>query len=161
MREFTNQDGRTVRVSDARGKAVVLSFLYTRCPVPTMCPLITEKLVEFQNRLPGDLRDRVVLLTVTLDPSYDTPSVLKEYAARYGADTSRWHFVTTNATETRESTDCCGVAFKEESPGVVAHTMNTMVIAPDGSVAEEHSGSGWTVDALLQSVKRALEAGRS
>ena len=117
-----------------------------------------EKLVEFQDRLPEELRDRVVMVTVTLDPAFDTPEVLGEYAARYGA---RWRLVTTNARETRESTDCCGVAFREESPGVIAHTMNTMVIAPGGSVAEEFSGSGWTVEALLQSVRDALQSGPS
>jgi len=87
---FTERGGRTVTREDLLGKIWVASFIFTRCSGP--CPQITANMARLQGELAGD--DNVALVTFTVDPRYDTPKVLRAYAARYGADPQRWLFLT-------------------------------------------------------------------
>src|SRR3989338_3283546 len=67
---LVNQDGRSVRLSEFRGKAVLVSYIFTRCPMPSMCPLVTSKMAQVQKAVNQTLRDRAVLLSITFDPAY-------------------------------------------------------------------------------------------
>ena len=90
-----DQDGRKRSFDSFKGSPVVLTFVYTRCPLPTFCPLMDRHFVTIQTSLANDaaLR-RVHLVTVSFDPSYDTPPVLKKHARELKADLSRWTFLT-------------------------------------------------------------------
>ena len=89
--ELRDQHGQMVRLSDFRGKVVAIDFIYTRCPLPDVCPRLSASFATLQKRFAG--RD-LVLLSITVDPEYDTPAVLAEYARRWGADSRGWRFLT-------------------------------------------------------------------
>jgi len=77
-----NQDGKIIHLSDFHGKAVLLTFIYTRCPLPNFCPLMTKNFAELQQRLSKEFPGKCQLLSVSMDPDFDRPEVLKEYASR-------------------------------------------------------------------------------
>jgi cytochrome oxidase Cu insertion factor (SCO1/SenC/PrrC family) len=87
---LTERSGRTVRRDDLRGKVWVAAFVFTRCNGP--CPQVSGTMARLQARLAGD--DNVVLVTFTVDPTYDTPAVLRKYADRFQASLDRWLFLT-------------------------------------------------------------------
>src|SRR5258708_19105437 len=86
---LTDQNGRVVRLSDLRGRAVAIDFIYTRCPMPDVCPRLSANFARLQKRF----GDKVMLLSITLDPTYDTTAVLADYARRWRAD-ANWLFLT-------------------------------------------------------------------
>jgi len=155
---LVNEDGHPVRLSDFRGKVVLLSFIFTRCPMPSMCPLVTSKMAQVQKAVNQTLRDRVVLLSVTFDPAYDTPEVLKEYGERYGADFSNWRFLTGDAAEIQATAQEANVIYEDMGEGNFTHNMNTVLIAPDGTVRQRFRGSGWKTEEVIKSI-RAITGG--
>ena len=92
---LTNQDGRAVSLADLRGHVWVADIIFTRCPGP--CPMMTRQMKELQDALPPDSQAKLV--TLTTDPDFDTPPVLKTYAERFGADPKRWMFLTGTKAE--------------------------------------------------------------
>jgi protein SCO1/2 len=93
--DFVDQSGRKVTLSAFRGSTVVLTFIYTRCPLPTFCPMMDRHFVAIQERMRDDpLLKKVHLVTITFDPAYDTPAVLKKHARELNADLNRWTFLT-------------------------------------------------------------------
>lgn len=87
---LTNQDGRVLTLADLRGKVWVADIIFTRCAGP--CPRMTRQMESLQAALPKE--SRAQLVTLTTDPEFDTPEVLKRYAARFNADPTRWNFLT-------------------------------------------------------------------
>lgn len=87
---LTNQEGRVIRLSDLRGHVWVGDIIFTQCAGP--CPRMTREMKEIQQSLPADSSSKLV--TLTTDPGNDTPAVLKRYAERFGADSTRWSFLT-------------------------------------------------------------------
>ena len=89
--QFTAQDGTSVSNSDYKGKIWVANFIFTRCAGP--CPVMTSRMAELNQALSAKTND-VRLVSVTVDPEYDTPQVLSEYAERVGGSPERWKFLT-------------------------------------------------------------------
>lgn len=87
---LTNQDGRLVTRTDLTGRVCLVDLIFTRCAGP--CPRLTQNLVALQGELPAD--DRIRLVSLTADPGFDTPEILRRYAEQFGADLARWHFLT-------------------------------------------------------------------
>src|SRR5438445_1927832 len=87
---LTNQIGGVIALSDLRGKVWVADIIFTRCPGP--CPKMTEQMSELQAALPPE--EPVVLVSLTADPDFDTPEVLRRYGEERGASADRWHFLT-------------------------------------------------------------------
>jgi protein SCO1/2 len=160
---FIDQDGRERRLADWRGQTVAVTFIYTRCPLPNFCPLMDRHFAAAQKLLQADpaLADRVQLVSVSFDPDYDTPEVLKKHATRVGADPTGWSYV----TGTREGIDKFAAAFgvtiirEDGTIEEIVHNLRTAVIAPDGRLTRVFSGSEWTPDELLAAI-RAADAGR-
>jgi cytochrome oxidase Cu insertion factor (SCO1/SenC/PrrC family) len=92
---LTNQNGQALSLKDLRGRIWVADIIFTRCAGP--CPRMTRQMKELQDALPPG--DRTRLVTLTTDADFDTPSVLRSYADRYGADTNRWMFLTGDKKE--------------------------------------------------------------
>lgn len=92
VREFqlTNQSGAAFSLSDLRGKVWIADIIFTRCPGP--CAMMTRHMSALQSQLPQ--REQIGFLSLTADPAYDQPAVLKKYAETYGADPARWVFLT-------------------------------------------------------------------
>jgi protein SCO1/2 len=97
---FVDQAGATVRAADLRGRVSIANFIFTRCP--TVCPVTSSKMRRIGQRLSGR-RDSIQLVSFSVDPDHDTPAVLAAYAARYGADPSRWRFLTGPADRVRDA----------------------------------------------------------
>jgi protein SCO1/2 len=124
-------DGRVVRLADLRGKVVVLNFIYTSCP--DVCPLHAERIAEVQamvNETP--MKNRVTFVSVTTDPSKDTPDVLAKYGAAHGLDPVNWLFLTTTEGEqedtTRKLAESFGHKFTKTEEGYQVHGIVTHVI---------------------------------
>ena len=157
--EFTDQAGRRRRFSDWRGKTVAVTFVYTRCPLPDFCPQMDRHFAAVQALLQKDpeLAKRVHLLSVSFDPAYDTPQVLRAHAKRLGADPAIWSYVTGPA----ESVDPFAAAFgvsimrDDKPPQEILHNLRTPVIAPDGRLSEVLGGNQWTAQELLDAIRKA------
>ena len=87
---LVDQDGRPFTDAALRGHATIVSFIFTRCD--TACPITSMKMAKIQDKIAGD--DGVQLLSISVDPTYDTPERLAAYAAKYRADAAKWRFVT-------------------------------------------------------------------
>jgi protein SCO1 len=104
---LTDQNGKPVRLSDYHGKAVLLTFIYTRCPLPNYCPLMSKNFASLQERLEKEFPGKFQLLSVSIDPEFDRPEVLKGYASRFSSHDVTWTF----GTGTAEQTDAVGALF--------------------------------------------------
>jgi len=146
---LTDQDGRAVTAADLRGKVVAINFIYTRCPLPDVCPRLSANFAVLAKRFGG----RVALLSVTVDPDYDTPAVLKEYAGRWSADPATWRFLTG---------DVAGLASRLGEvywfdEGSIGHNSMTSIFGRDGKLAAVVEGAGYRVDQLADLIGRQLE----
>ena len=107
-----------------------------------------------------DLKDQVVLLSISFDPGYDTPDVLKEYGQQYGADFSNWQFLTGDATEIQAAAQDANVIYEDMGDGNFTHNMKTVLIGPDGIVRQWFRGSGWKVDDVMRSIQAVMREPR-
>jgi protein SCO1 len=147
------------RPSQVLGKAVALTFTYTRCPVPESCPTIDRRFAAAQKAatstagLPG----RVQFVTVSLDPDYDTPDVLRHHAASLGADLANWTFLTGDREAVESFASRFGVSVMRDGSmeGVIVHTLRTAVITPSGEVAKIYAGAEWTPLQLASDLEAA------
>jgi protein SCO1 len=132
-------DGKTVRLSEFRGRAVLLAFVFTSCP--SVCPLISHQMSELQRALKrdGSFGPRAVLLSVTVDPATDTASVLRDYAARYAADFDGWRFLRDDEERLRPVLDAYREWTKPAPAGSVDHPARVYLIDPRGRIREIYS----------------------
>lgn len=144
-----NQLGEVVAFDRFRGQRVVLNFIFTRCPVATMCPAATAKMATLQ-RLARErgVRD-LQLVSITLDPAYDTPPVLKAYAEGRGLDASNFNFLTGPEPAIRSLLTQFGV-IAEPSENIWKHTLATLLIDRDGRIVHRLDGSNWDPEEFLK-----------
>jgi len=156
---LTNQAGQPASLASWTGAAGVVTFIYTRCPLPDFCPLMDRRFAEIQAAAKADaaLAGRVRLLSVSFDPDFDTPAVLTAHAARVGAAPG-WHFATAPAAVVDRFAAEFGVNVIRETDGTITHNLRTAVVGPDGRVAAVYSGNDWTSAELVADLRRALTA---
>jgi protein SCO1 len=150
---LTSQDGRPVRLSGFQGRLVAIDFIYTRCPLPDVCPRLSANFARLEKRFAG----RMVLLSITLDPRHDTPEVLAEYARRWSADPRDWLFLTGSEEDTRQVAGRFGVVYWAEE-GAITHTSLTAIIDRQGRLAAVVEGSAFTSQQLIDLVRTKLDA---
>jgi protein SCO1/2 len=143
---LVDQTGRAFSLTQLRGNAVVLTFIYTRCADARMCPLVSLKYARLQHAI-GNAPVRLVELT--LDPVFDTPAVLRRYGAAYGANASRWRLATGAPDSLADLAARLGIASAWTQPGTLVHTEATVVLDPRGAIARVVDGNAWTPDAML------------
>lgn len=153
--QLTDQAGRPIQLRDYRGQAVVLTFLYTRCPLPNYCPLMAANFAELQKRLSKEFPDRYHLLSVSIDPQFDTPEVLKRYAAQYEADERHWSFTTGTEEQINFVTKLVAL-FHEPENGFISHDLRTALIGPDGRLVHVWKGNAWTPYEVQRLVSESL-----
>ncbi|HET7625894.1 MAG TPA: SCO family protein [Verrucomicrobiae bacterium] len=160
--DFTlmDQNGKPIRLSDFRGKAVVMTFIYTRCPIPNFCPLVSKNFAELQERLSKEFPGRFMLLSVTMDYQFDRPPVLKEYAARFGADEKCWTFATGSEEQIGSVAALMGLFFEPEN-GLISHDLRTTLIGPDGRLAQLWKSNVWTPYEVQRRVGEILKDARN
>lgn len=151
---FTNQDGKRVSLSQYRGKTLLLTFIYTRCPFPDYCPRVSHEFAAIYHQLDHAPANRKIhLLSVSFDPAHDSPKILREYAyslagAKDPALFHRWEFATARPADLSRLAAFFAFAYKEEG-GAITHSLSTTVIGPDGKIITWRHGSDWHAADLL------------
>jgi len=145
-----DQTGKTVSLSDFAGKVVVVDFIYTRCPLPDVCPRLSATFASVSKKMPG-----VEFLSITIDPQFDTPAVLSEYAKRWQAGPS-WRFLTGTPEQIQEVAGLFGLIYWPEE-GSITHTVATAVIGRDGTLKAKIDGAGYRPDQLRALIDHALQ----
>lgn len=158
---FITESRRRIRLREFRGRALGLTFIYTRCPYPTFCPRQTRQFVEaaerLRARLPGE-PPRWHLLAISFDPAHDTPAVLHRYAQQYGADLSRLNFCTGEMIDLDAITEQFGMIFARDGEGF-SHNVRTVVVGADGRIRKIFVGNQWTTDEFVAEMVRAAAPG--
>jgi protein SCO1/2 len=149
-----DQSGHVVQMSRFRGKQIMLNFIYSRCPVATMCPAATMKMMETQKLAREAHVGNLELVSITLDPAYDTPGVLKEYAAARGIDTSNFSFLTGPEKAIKDLLVQFGV-IAEFQGNLLNHTLTTLLIDENGKIIDRADGSQWDPKAFVAKMKKA------
>jgi protein SCO1/2 len=153
---FVDQDGKKRRFSDFKGSPVAMTFIYTRCPIATFCPLMDRHFVSLQKNLEADaaLKD-TRLVSVSFDPVIDTPAVLTKHAKSLNADLSRWAFLTGDRDEIDQFAARFGVSIARSTtdPRDITHNLRTSVIDADGKLVKSYTGNEWSPDQVLADLK--------
>lgn len=137
-----DQNGRVIISARFRGKQVMLNFIYTRCPVANMCPLSTSKMMATQRLARDSGVTNVEFVSITLDPAYDTPGVLREYADARGIDTGNFSFLTGPEAAIRDLLTQFGV-IAEFKGDILNHTLATLLIDEKGRIEWRADGGAW------------------
>lgn len=151
---FTNQDGRRVSFSQFKGKVLLVTFIYTRCPFPDFCPRLSANFAEVYKQLASNpALANAQLLSLSFDPDHDSPKVLRDYAfsvahTRDPKLFARWQFGAPAAKDLPQLASAFGLIYKPEN-GLITHNLSTAVITPDGKIAKWYHGGDWQVSDLI------------
>ncbi|HEY7284026.1 MAG TPA: SCO family protein [Vicinamibacterales bacterium] len=158
---FLDQNGRKRRFADLKGSTVVMTFIYTKCPLPTFCPLMDRHFVAIQKVLKTDPSlAKVHLVTVSFDPVTDTPAVLKAHAKTLDADLSRWTFLTGDRDEIDQFGARFGVSVSRALNDArdITHNLRTVIVDADGKLVKVYTGNEWTPAQILDDLKGVVRA---
>ncbi|HEX8130506.1 MAG TPA: SCO family protein [Pyrinomonadaceae bacterium] len=157
---LVNQDGKQITLRQYRGRALVLTFIYTRCPLPDYCTLMSNNFAEINRELDKspELRARAHLLSLTLDPAYDTPQVLRSYGAAHtenyqGEKFEGWEFATGKPAEIQRMANFFGLTYEQDGEEIT-HSLRTAIIAPDGTLYKLYRGNEWKPAELLHDLRQ-------
>jgi protein SCO1/2 len=160
---LTNQDGKRIHLSSFEGHVLLVTFVYTRCPFPTFCPLVSRNFAEVyaQTRKNPALDSKVRLLTISFDPAHDTPKVLRAYGGSFrdvaGAiPFDRWEFAVPSQQDLKKIADYFGLFFTSNG-GQIVHSLSTTVISPEGTVYKWYEDNQWTPTELVADASAALQ----
>ncbi len=153
---LVDQQEKARPFSSFKGHRVAITFMFTRCPLPDFCPLMDRHFAAVQQTIQGaaDMRD-VRLISMTLDPEFDTPAVLSRHAARLNADPAVWSFVTGEPKAAADFARQFGI-YTERDLGTGAnlvHNLRTAIVDADGRMVKVHSGNDWTPADLVADLK--------
>jgi protein SCO1/2 len=153
---FTNQLGRTVKLSDFKGQALAFTFFFTRCPFPTFCPRLSSHFSEVAKSMAAASNGPTNwhLLSISFDPENDTPSKLKAYATVYHYDPARWDFVTGAIIDIDAITEQFGLEYVYRA-GTYDHKLRTVVVDANGKIQQIIIGNEWTTDELVKELVKA------
>jgi len=148
------QTGDTWTLGAGQGRATVLSFIYTRCPLPDFCPATVARMQALQGALlkDGVAKDGPRILLITMDPDYDTAEVLSAYAKKNGADPKVWAFGRVDADALEKLAARAGLPIIRKNGGVL-HALRTLVLAPDGTLIERYDDDKWPLDRVLSQLR--------
>jgi protein SCO1/2 len=157
-----NQDGRMIHLNQFRGKELLITFIYTRCPLPDFCPRVTHNFAMIEKRLAADpaLDTRTHLLSVSFDPTHDTPERLRAYGVQYiGSDAksafAHWDFAVPQRTVLLEMAKFFDLGMTAGPDDSITHTLSTTLIGRDGKVVRFYPGNEWTPEEVIADVKQA------
>jgi protein SCO1/2 len=148
--DFTlvNQSGKTIHLDQFRGKPLLLTFIYSRCPLPDYCPLMSSNFRAVLQQLQKSpaVFEKAQLLSISIDPEFDQPGVLRDYGKRYvgnvDPDFQRWQFASGSAQQVRKVADFFGLSYNLKE-GQIVHRLQTVLMGADGKVAKVYPGNQW------------------
>jgi protein SCO1 len=148
---FTNELGRAIHLADFKGQALGISFIYTRCPFPNFCPRMSSNFADAYKRLNtlAGAPKNWHLLSISFDPEFDTPAVLRNYAKKYEHDTNHWSFATGALIDIDAITEQFGLIFPREGIGF-NHNLRTVVV--------DAQGNEWKVEDFVEEIEKAAQA---
>jgi len=157
---LVNQDAKPIRINNYRGKALLLTFIYTRCPDPEFCTLMSDNFAQIERQLgqEPELYAKTHLLSITIDPAHDVPKVLRSYGAahseRYESETfAHWEFAT--GDQVKDIAQFFGLTYFPEKDQI-RHGLRTVIVNPDGKVAKIYSGNEWKTDEVVNELKKTV-----
>ena len=160
--KLRNQSGRTIGLRQYRGKVLALTFIYTRCPLSDYCPRMSRNFAAIDKALDENpkMYGATHLLSVSFDPTFDTPQVLKSYGeaytGRYSNETfQHWEFATPFEEELPKMEQFFDLGVTPGESGTLQHSLSTLVIGKDGKVVAFYPTNDWTVDEVLAKMKAA------
>ena len=160
--EFTNQNGKRISLKQYRGQAVLLTFIYTRCPFADYCPRISSQFAEINRQLEKDpaLYRKTHLLSISFDPAHDTPKVLRQYGFSCSGSQQpslfrHWEFAAPPAAQLSALANYFALSYEPDA-GLITHSLSTAVIGPDGRVFRWYHGSDWQPAQLIKDATDAL-----
>ena len=160
---FINQEGKRIRISSFRGSPLIVTFIYTRCPFPDYCPLVSEDFAQIYaaTRKSVSPKSNVRLLSVSFDPEHDTPPVLRKYADTFrqttgGSIFDRWEFAAPPPDKLREIVSFFGLYYSGSGNQIV-HSMSTTVISPHGTVYKWYSNNDWKPTDLIADTSASMQ----
>jgi protein SCO1/2 len=163
---LVDEDGRGFRLADYRGRAYVVTFVFTRCPLADFCPRVSGLFAGIEKELSRDpaLRARTRLLSISFDPEHDTPAVLRAYAKPFrgpGSDAGRhWDFATGKPEDIKALATFFGVDYEPDASGIT-HNLRTTVVGPEGEVVRVFRGSDWAAQDVLAALATIVPRERS
>jgi protein SCO1/2 len=154
--KFTNELGQAVSLSDFKGRALAMTFFFTRCPIPEYCPRLSKNFQEAAQELaarPG-APTNWHFLSVTIDTEFDRPEVLRAYGERYGYAPAHWSFLTGPAEQIGELARQSGLSFEREG-AFFNHGFRTLIIDPAGRLQMSFPIGGDLSDAIVEEILKA------
>ena len=155
-----NQDNREIRIQNYRGKTLLLTFIYTRCPVPEYCTLMSNNFAQIERALGQDpqVYEKTHLLSVSIDPAYDTPEVLRSYGAahkeRYEKETfAHWEFAGGTSEQVKDIAQYFGLTYFPDKDQII-HGLRTVILSPNGKVAKIYTGNDWKPEEVVEEMKK-------
>ncbi len=161
---LTNQDGKKISIKDFEGKALALTFVYAKCPLPDYCIRMSTNFSDITRQIEADpvLKDKLRLLSISFDPANDTPAKLRSYGIGYMGNDSKyqfgvWQLAVGKDEEVRKIADFFGLRYEVDPTDKtkINHSLRTAVIGPDGKVVKIIPGNDWTQADLLRELKSA------
>jgi protein SCO1 len=161
--KFLNQDGKTIDIHQYRGKVLLVTFIYTRCPLPDYCIRMSRNFATVQHQLAADpqLYNKTHLLSVSFDPAHDTPKVLRSYGASYTGDHggeafSHWDFAAPSSSDLDAADQFFDVGVSPGSNNTLTHSLSTAIIAPSGKIFRWYPSNEWTPSAVVDDIRQAI-----
>lgn len=153
---FTNQFGKPVRLAQLRGQALAITFIFTRCPIPDYCPRLSKNFEEASQKLRtmNGAPTNWHFISVTIDPGFDTPAMLKSYGERFGYDPAHWTFLTGPAEKIAELARLSDVKY-ETTSGLINHNLRTLIINPNGRLRTVIPVGGNLSDLIANEILKA------
>lgn len=154
-----DEQGRTLTESVWRDRFTIVTFIFTRCPVPEYCPAMAARFGELQRAILAapELKAKSRLLSITLDPEFDRPEILKSYAHGVGANPDVWRFATGETAEINALTKSFAV-YTERNGVTLDHTLTTALVGPDGRIIELWRGNGWKTAEVITALTAAAKS---
>jgi protein SCO1 len=153
---FTNELGQAVKLADFHGQALAITFFFTRCPIPDFCPRLSKNFEEASQKIAAisNAPTNWHFLSISFDPQFDTPAVLKGYAERYHYDPKHWSFLTGPADKLKELAGQSDVTFERDG-GSFNHNFRTLIIDAAGHMQMVFPTSGDLSDAITAEILKA------
>lgn len=149
-----DQDGELFLSESLRGNYVVVNFIFTRCTVLEMCPASTERMRALRQAIIEKNWPDVRLVSITLDPDFDTPGIFTAYADNRGVPTDIFSFLTGPRRTIEALETQLGVLAEPDERQIIRHTMSTTLVSPSGEILYRIPGSSWSIDSFLKQIDK-------
>jgi protein SCO1/2 len=152
--QLVDQNNHPITLATFQGHDLVVTFIFTRCPIPNFCPRMSQDFAELQKAIKASSSEPLSstrLLSISFDPAHDTPAVLHDYGQAEGADRSVWQLATGEPAEIQRLTKAFSVLVQPES-GTISHSLATALIDKNGRIEKIWRGNAWTPAEVLEAI---------